>query len=178
MNSLKYLAWIALVFLGLMVGGVLLFIFVIPNPLGVTDGSTIAQANAFGINEGIRTRDFINKNSTCPENLVGWSSESRRSKFQYEISIPKDERAGRAIPIWYTCDENLDFEIFVRHSIDSSIWVTGGKEKNIKIQYGHFTDPKEILLTAKMTKVEIIHVLLNSKLITNESSGRIQAPHI
>ncbi|MEP5766045.1 MAG: hypothetical protein ABJ308_15720 [Halieaceae bacterium] len=173
---LRYLAWSVATLVALMAVMILLFAFIIPNPLGVTDRNTISQANAFGINEGLKVRSYINRNGSCPDNLEGWSSESRLSEFQYEVSIPKDGRAGRTIPIWYTCKENLDYVFWVRHSIDSGISITGGKDMAIKIQYGHFTDLKDLSLADELTQTEVISILIESKLITSKASGRINAP--
>jgi len=168
---LKYLIWSLFSLVGVFFGVVLLFAFVIPNPLGVTDRSTIFAANEFGIKEGFKVRDYINSYNKCPEELAGWSSNSRRSEFQYEASIPTYGKPGRTISIWYSCKENLDFVIWVRHSIDSDISVTGGKSNTIKIRYGHFTEPKELLMDGSTYK-DVRHKLVESKLITSLGGGQ------
>ena len=170
MNFFKYLFYSLLSLAGVFIGVTLLFAFVIPNPLGVTDRHTIFAANEFSIQEGFRVRDYIDSNNECPKELTDWSSDSQRPEYQYETSIPKDGKPGRTIPMWYNCNQSLDFTIWVRYSIDSDISIAGGKGKEIKIRYGHFTDSKELFLESGQNYEDVQEKLVASKLITSLGS--------
>ncbi len=165
MKLLKYIALALAAIVAFLIGLTLLFAFVIPNPLGVNDRHIIWQANEFGIYESLRVREHLNTHNKCPENMPDWRSKSRRPEYDYEIWIPKNAKVHKSVPLWYQCDDNLDFEIWIRYGIDADLTITGGRQKNLTIRYGHFTEFQYLELEEGISDAEVRRLLSEERII-------------
>ena len=137
-----------------------------PNPLGVSDKKAIEEANLFSVLEGVKAQNFIINNGECPNLGKLWNIQNNLPEYDYKIYIPNNENSREKVPVWFKCDEELNFNIWVRYSIDSDLAIVGGINRELKIRYGHFTERKVLTISPQLNEGGIKKLLAREKLIT------------
>jgi len=158
---------LAVLFLALIPLGVVLFFSIFGNPLGVSNPDLIGKANEFAIYEAVKIQKYLNNQAKCPVELGVWDSPVTLDEYHFQKNI---SNSRESIPVWLSCEEGLKFDIWVRYSIDSDLSIVGGKGKELKILYGHFTDLKTLVIDESVENEELKNMLIREKLITNNSS--------
>jgi hypothetical protein len=99
-------------------------------------------ANVFAIEEAQKIQREIQRNGRCPEDLAGWSRNTDIGALApFETSAGTDKVR---FPLRFNCHDGADFSITIKLGIDEWTYVVGGATVPISIQYGHFTDLREI----------------------------------
>lgn len=147
--------------------GLSVFFWMVGNPLGVSDGKLINEANEFAIFEAVEIQKYIHDEGRCPEVMDLWDSPVILDEYQFQKNI---ESSRDSIPVRFSCGEDLKFNVWVRYSIDSDLAVSGGKDVDLVVVYGHFTEKKNLAIDTSIEKNELEKVLVREKLITKPSN--------
>jgi hypothetical protein len=157
-----------LLFLASIPLGLIIFFSIFGNPLGVTNTKLIGEANKFAIYEAVEFQKYLEEEGNCPLNLESWNSLVTLGEYQFQKNI---QDSKESIPVYYSCKDDLTFSIWVRYGIDSDLSIKGGQKTNLEITYGHFSDPKKLIIDSSLDKSELNRLLLNEKLIEGEHQG-------
>ena len=101
----------------------------------------MSVADEFALNSAFDVKEFIEKNSTCPEAPRGWSD------YQFDHGdrpyVTKGATGGW-YRVLYSCKPDLKFYVAVYYSMDSAIFFNGQGGSNIEASFGHFTDRRRL----------------------------------
>lgn len=101
-------------------------------------------ADRFVIESAVTVRQYIQDNGRCPEQLDGWSLETKYAGYQQEILSGSEILR---VSIFFKCEVDLSFDYIVKYGIDSGIYLSGKPEQDIKLTYGHFTELKHLYIS-------------------------------
>lgn len=101
----------------------------------------MSVADEFALSSAFDVKEYIEKNSTCPDAPEGWSDH--RVDHDNRPYVTKGA-VGGWFKVLYSCKPDLKFYIAVYYSMDSDIFFRGQGSSNIEASFGHFTDRRRL----------------------------------
>lgn len=103
-------------------------------------------ADVFALESAFAIKEHIKSNSTCPEKLPKWDDvKLDHSNREY---VQRGNEHGK-YRVLYKCNDDLSFSVAVFYSFDSEKFFSSTETGEIKITYGHFTQPKHIYVNQR-----------------------------
>jgi hypothetical protein len=94
----------------------------------------MVAANAGAIQQAREIQSALAHSRRCPDDLTGWKRPDGLRRLEKEVFT-----ADMHYWMYFTCDDDLSFDVGVKYDMDSGTSVSGRETGSLEITYGHFT---------------------------------------